>query len=366
MLKTGKFKVGHGQLSGYIACFLGLLSFLAVLAFHFPEYLTTPELRDSYNVTVLRVILFISLIISGSLALLNFIRNRNKRLGGVAWLFVTLSILLGGHNIEVEYFPSNTPYLGLDWFILDLLGSTIIFVFIEKLFTYKKTQPVLRHDWQLDLQYFGLNHLIIGFVLLVSNTIAQSTLLWLKVDMLQQAITNLPFIAQVFLIILVADLIQYAVHRCCHQIPFLWRFHVIHHSVERMDWLAGSRLHIVDVLLTRSMVLIPVFIFGFSKEVIDIYVIFAGFQAVLNHANVQLNFSIFRHFLVTPQFHHWHHASDEEGIDRNYAAHFSFIDKLFGSEVKTDKEWPMQYGLVRQKLPKSLLKQFIYPFNKLQ
>src|SRR5690606_17877607 len=52
--------------------------------------------------------------------------------------------------------------------------------------------------------------------------------------------------------VLVADLTQYGIHRAFHRVPWLWRFHAVHHSVETMDWIAGSRLHLVDVIVTRG------------------------------------------------------------------------------------------------------------------
>ena len=65
-------------------------------------------------------------------------------------------------------------------------------------------------------------------------------------------------------IMLLADLVQYWVHRMFHQIPWLWKFHAVHHSAEVMDWMAGNRLHLVDLALTRSLIYIPSFILGFD------------------------------------------------------------------------------------------------------
>ena len=77
---------------------------------------------------------------------------------------VLLTLLLGAHKVEVDpNFPDNTPYIGLDWFILDLLGSTLIFVFIEKLFALRRDQPVFRPEWQTDLHHFIVNHMVVGF-----------------------------------------------------------------------------------------------------------------------------------------------------------------------------------------------------------
>ena len=80
-----------------------------------------------------------------------------------------------------------------------------------------------------------------------------------------------------------------------------------------MDWLAGSRQHILELLITRTLVLAPIYVLGFSKEVIDAYIVIVGFQAVFNHANVSVRLGPLRYVIVTPNFHHWHHSQDKEG-----------------------------------------------------
>lgn len=364
IFRTNHLQIGEGNISGYVACFLAILSCLGVLAFHFPEYLTTPELRKSYSVDFLRQLMFAALLLSGSLGLLNFVRNTNKRLGATAWFFILLAIMFGGPNVEVKEFASDTPYIGLDWFILDLLGSTLIFIVIEKLLPHRKDQKILRSEWRGDLNHFFVNHLIIGFVLLVTNHFVHYGFGWAVSSTVQGYIEQTSFLVQLFLIILVADLMQYWVHRAYHEIPLLWRFHGVHHSAKEMDWLAGSRQHILEILVTRSLVLTPIFVLGFSQQIISLYVIIVGLQAVFNHANVRVKFGWLKYFMVTPQFHHWHHASDKAAIDRNYAAHFSFLDYAFGTAVKGQKEWPQAYGVVGDYMPVGMLKQQVYPFKR--
>ena len=74
---SGELTFGIGLISGVFALTLGFLSFLGVIAFHYPEYLTTPELRHQYSVDVLREILFVSLIVAGGIALANIILNKS-------------------------------------------------------------------------------------------------------------------------------------------------------------------------------------------------------------------------------------------------------------------------------------------------
>ena len=360
---SGALKPGLGIVTGVISLTLGFLCLLGVLAFHFPEYLTTPELRKSYNVDTLRTILFIAMVVAGGLSLVNVLFNRSRWLSGFAFLLVALTALLGGHKVPVHDFADHTPYIGLDWFILDLLGSSLIFIFIEKLFALRKEQPVFRPEWQTDLHHFIVNHMVVGFVLLATNLLVHRLFGWAAADGVQAWVRDLPFAVAVLLILLVADLVQYWAHRAYHEVPLLWRIHAVHHSAKSMDWLAGSRQHILELLITRTLVLAPIFVLGFSKEVIDTYIVIVGFQAVFNHANVSVRLGPLRYLIVTPNFHHWHHSQDQEALDRNYAAHFAFLDYLFGTAVKSTKLWPERYGVLGDYVPNGFFKQFKFPFT---
>jgi len=360
----GALQPGKGMVSGVIALSLAILCFLGVLAFHFPEYLTTPQLRKSYDVALLRQLMYWSMVIAGAIALFNIVRGRVRWLSLASFVLLGLTMFLGAHKVEVDpNFPDNTPYIGLDWFILDLLGSTLIFIFIEKFWPLRKDQPVFRPAWQTDFHHFIVNHLAVGFVLLAVNLLVHKLFGWAAKDGVQAWVQDLPFWAALPLIILVADLVQYWTHRAYHEVPLLWRLHAVHHSVKHMDWLAGSRQHIVELLITRTLVLAPIFVLGFSKEVIDAYIVVVGFQAVFNHANVSVRLGPLRYVLVTPNFHHWHHSQDDEAIDKNYAAHFAFLDHLFGTAVQSDREWPRDYGVVGDYVPEGFWRQFLFPFR---
>ena len=150
--------------------------------------------------------------------------------------------------------------------------------------------------------------MIVGFVLLATNLLVHKLFGWAAKDGIRAWVQDLPFFVALFLIVLVADLVQYWTHRAYHEVPVLWRLHAVHHSVKSMDWLAGSRQHILELIITRTLVLAPIFVLGFSKEVIDAYIVIVGFQAVFNHANVSVRLGPLRYVIVTPNFHHWHHS----------------------------------------------------------
>jgi sterol desaturase/sphingolipid hydroxylase (fatty acid hydroxylase superfamily) len=359
----GPLRFGQGVIATILAFALGVLCLLAVLAFHFPEYLTTPELRRSYSVDVLRQLLLAGLLVAGGLSLACIVLGIRRNLNLLSLTLVIVAVALGGSRVPVGNFPDHTPYVGLDWFILDLLGSTLIFVALEKLFPLYRDQLVFRPEWQTDLKHFAVNHFLVGLILLTVNFAIHHAFGWLVDHDFQLAVQRIPFVWQLLFCILVADLSQYWTHRAYHEIPFLWKFHAVHHSAKTMDWLAGSRQHVLEIVATRVLVLAPLFVLGFRESVINAYILIVGFQAVLNHANVHVRWGPLRYLIVTPDFHHWHHSSDTEAIDRNYAAHYAFLDYLFGTAVKSGKRLPEKYGVVGDYMPDGWVAQQSFPFK---
>lgn len=363
LTQSGPLKPGIGLASGVVALVLASLSLLGVAAFHFPQYLTTPELRHEYSPDVIRHIMFAALVLAGAISLLNVLFKRNRGINAVAGVIVLLCVALGGSHVPVADFPDHTPYIGLDWFILDLLGSTLIFVVIEKLFPLYKGQMIFRKEWQTDMVHFAVNHFIVGLALLTVNFAIHRLFGWMANDSVHDWVQAIPFIPQLLLCILAADFVQYWTHRAYHEVPFLWRFHAVHHSAKTMDWIAGSRQHILELICTRVGVLGALYVLGFDKVVMDAYIIVVGFQAVFNHANVHLPWGPLKYLIVTPDFHHWHHSSDDVAIDKNYAAHYAFLDHLFGTAIKGQTGFPEKYGVQGDYMPDGFTKQQMFPFR---
>ena len=168
---------------------------------------------------------------------------------------------------------------------------------------------------------------------------------------------------QLVLIMLLTDLVQYWLHRAFHQIPWLWRFHAVHHSAKSMDWLAGARMHFIEIIVLRATTAIPMFSMGFDPNAIQAYIFAVYVYSGFIHSNVGWDLSRIERFVVTPRFHHWHHGSEKEALDVNYAIHFPLLDWLFGTHLQADKRWPAHYGIVGL-MPRGYMQQFLYPFRK--
>ena len=122
------FRFGEGKISGWISVLLGALSVLGVLCFHFPDFLTTPQLRAGYTADQMRYLLGAGMIFSAAFGLVTFALNRHKLMGAIGITLTLFALWGGGASVQVGPRYAASGYVGLDWFILDLMLSAMIFV----------------------------------------------------------------------------------------------------------------------------------------------------------------------------------------------------------------------------------------------
>ena len=298
-----------GWAAGVLSTLLGALAFGAVLCLWFPAVLTTPALRDVYPMGLVRATIKWALGIAFVLGVLSVLLKRRKALGLTGAGLATLGTVLGGSQVAVAGPVARSNHVGLDWFLLDLFLLSAIFVPLEILFGRLREQPIFRPGWRTDLWHFGVSHLLVQVTVLLTMAPAALFFRWATAPELQAFVARQPYALQFVGVLVVADLTQYTVHRLFHELPWLWRFHQIHHSSRHMDWLAGSRLHLVDIVVTRGLNFVPIYVLGFAAPPTYAYLLFVSFQAVMIHANVGWRFGLLRYLLATPQYHHWHHSA---------------------------------------------------------
>ena len=357
----GKLRIGEGRISAYLCFLFGLLSAFGVLAFQFPSHLTTPELREAYSGDVMRIVMTAGMIFAAGLGTFALSQRAERRFAWAGLGLCAVTMIAGGPSVVQGETVSGALYIGLDWLIIGLLSTGALFILLEKLAPLRQEQPVLREDWILDMKHFVFNHLLIGFFLFVANFVVHQWFCWLSLPGLASKVEALPFWVQFVVLIGVIDFMQYWVHRLYHENNWFWKIHSVHHSTETMDWLASSRLNFMEPMITRTLGLLAITSLGFEQGPINAYLIFVGFHATFIHANFGINLSKIEWLLVTPKYHHWHHADTPEAINKNYAVYLTFLDKWFGTQYNPDY-WPDGYGVLHGKPPSSLLKQQLHPF----
>lgn len=352
---------GSGWISGVLGVFLGATALGAVVVLHFPDLLTAADLRGHYPLPAVRAAIELTIGIAFLSACLNLMLRDRKALGLAGLALALAAVVLGGADVEIRGDFDRRIHFGLDWFLLNLLVFALVFVPLERAFPLKPGQRVLRAGWTTDVAYFFVNHVGIQLLTFLSLWPAMALAQALGMDGVSRLVASQPIWLQVLELMLLADLVQYWVHRTFHRLPWMWHFHAIHHSIREMDWLAGSRLHIVDVVVTRAVVVLPAFVLGFAEPALYIWLVIIALHGVLNHVNMRFRLRWLEHLLVTPRFHHWHHAVTPP--DRNFAVHFPWLDRLFGTHHLPDARWPEELGVQGHPVPLSFVGQLVYPLH---
>jgi len=266
----GPLRPGKGMVSGMLALFLANFCLFGVVMLLFPSYLTTPKVREYVSFDMMRIILISAMFLCGTIAIYNISFNRIRRLSSWALLWLTVALLLslvGAHIQGYAWLATHgdlnikVPYLGVDWLILDLLATTLIFTSIEKLHPLKQKMSIFRKYWQTDFAYFVTGHLFVGLTLflvyaaLYGMTNSATIIAPVVQGTVQDWIQQLPFVGALLLLMLITDFARYWLHRLYHETSIGWRFHSIHHSAEDMDWIWVVELMVLKLCYPLSLFL---------------------------------------------------------------------------------------------------------------
>jgi sterol desaturase/sphingolipid hydroxylase (fatty acid hydroxylase superfamily) len=219
-------------------------------------------------------------------------------------------------------------------------------------------------SWLTDLGYwlaYPLFKPIVGFftvVLALPALTAAGLPLDERVVAGHGPVALLPPLLQGFLALLVIDLWGYWMHRVHHG-P-LWRSHAVHHSSERLDWVASLRVHPLNAILQRAPMVVALLLLGFDLRASAGGAGIAGLYGLLVHARVDWAFGPLRYVLVSPRFHRWHHSPE---VDCNYAGILPIWDLIFGTFYLPERG-PERFGVRGEPLPEGLLAQLRYGFQR--
>ena len=358
-------RFGSGWISGVLGLMLGIAAVAGVIMIWFPGVFTTAEMSEAYATGWYRPALF-GVIIGGFVfSMLSLILRDSKVLGMAGMAATLLALTMGGSSAAPLAADATPLYFGLDFFVLRLLLTGLVFIPIETLFPRRPEQGIFRYEWREDLFYYFVSSMMVQVLTWLSFIPANTLLAITSWSEFRAWVAALPFVVQFVAIMFLTDVVQYWVHRLFHRIPALWRFHAVHHSAQHMDWIAGARMHFLEILILRGTTVIPTIMLGFSQSAVGAYIFVVYLYATFVHSNLGLRFRPVEKLLVTPRFHHWHHGIEKEAIDVNFAIHFPLLDRLFGTyHMPEDGRWPEGYGIQGHPVPKGYWRQFLHPFKR--
>jgi len=157
-------------------------------------------------------------------------------------------------------------------------------------------------------------------------------------------LSRLPGWGQFLAAFLLGDFLLYWIHRWFHG-KQLWRFHAVHHSSEKLDWLSSVRGHPINDIVANAMLLFPFLLLGFGPSAAAGAGPAIGIFALLGHADVEWDWGPFRHVIASPVYHRWHHSKDPAAIDKNFASFLPLWDILFGTHYMPKGRKPEDFGI---------------------
>lgn len=244
--------------------------------------------------------------------------------------------------------------------LIAFASLAIIFSSVERFAAALPTKRLFRRERAVDFAYWFFTPWVSRTLTLIAAGVAVYALARVAHPSDAWFIAQ-PKWLQVVEVLLAADLIGYATHRLFHR-GWLWRVHAIHHSSEDLDWLSATRLHPLNEILTRLAQILPLYLLGMRGTALASVLPVFAFWAIFIHANVRWDFGPLRYVIATPAFHRWHHTSESEGLDKNFAGLFPWIDLLFGTFYMPRGRVAETFGLAGERVPRGLLGQLAYPF----
>jgi sterol desaturase/sphingolipid hydroxylase (fatty acid hydroxylase superfamily) len=174
----------------------------------------------------------------------------------------------------------------------------------------------------------------------------------------------LPLAAQVALALVVYEATSYWQHRLSHRVPWLWRFHLLHHSGERLNLVRLFRFQSVDLALAAFAGWLPLVLLGTPDKVMALMVgVITGFS-IVQHANLRMRTPAWLdRLLCTAAVHRHHHSVRTEESDRNFGTTVMWFDHLFGTWGRPHLVGPERMGVERDPMPSGFLAQYLWPFR---
>ena len=255
-----------------------------------------------------------------------------------------------------------------------LLGLSLLVFAFEIIIPWRKKQPIFRKGFWLDAFYMIFNFFLfslIGYNALsnVGVELFNDFLGLFGIDNLVAIeVQDFPVWAQLLIMFVIADFIQWNVHRMLHRVPWLWKFHQVHHSVKEMGFAAQFRFHFVETLVYKSAQYIPLAMIGFGIEQFFVVHMFSVFIGHLNHANLDWSYGPLGYVLNNPRMHIWHHAKElppEHKYGMNFGLSLSIWDYLFGTAYIPRSGKNIEIGFDGdERFPHDFTGQLTYPFKE--
>ena len=248
---------------------------------------------------------------------------------------------------EITIMPVNSLPIAESrpWIALGVLLVLLVWESAAPFFPFPKGRARARH---------GLRNVLLGGLNAVVTAALFIGLWWTATEWAEDHRfgllhrMTLPAWSEWLIALLLLDLWTYAWHRMNHRIPFLWRFHRVHHSDPHMDVTTANRFHVGEIVLSSVLRIPLILLLGIGIGQLALYEVLMFAVVQFHHANVGVTERWDRRLrllIVTPFMHKVHHSRWQPETDSNYSSLLSIWDRLFRSFRLNARPESIQLGL---------------------
>ncbi len=255
-----------------------------------------------------------------------------------------------------------------------LIGVSLVVWSLEILFPWRKQQSNFRKGFWLDTFYMFFNFFL--FSLILYNALSNVAVEFFESILASIGVRNLvaveiaswPVVAQWLSLFVLADFLQWNIHRLLHRVPWLWKFHQVHHSVKEMGFAAQFRFHWMETIVYKTIQYIPLSMIGFGID--DFFIVHMTAVTIghLNHANLGWDYGPLKYILNNPKMHIWHHSRslpEAHHYGANFGLSLSLWDYLFGTAYVPTNGRNIPLGFeYDEEFPEDFLGHNVYPLRK--
>ena len=216
--------------------------------------------------------------------------------------------------------------------LFSFVGVLAVMAVLENVFPRRRRRAPTVRRWGVNLALTAINTVTLRllFPLLAVEWAALTTTHGIG---LVPAL-GVPYWAACLLGIVLLDLVIYAQHAAFHHIPFLWRFHRVHHADLEVDVSTGVRFHPGEIVLSMLIKFATIALLGVPAAAVVAFEVLLNATSLFHHANLALPRTVdrvLRLVIVTPDVHRVHHSTIRAETDSNFGFSVTWWDRLFGT-----------------------------------
>ncbi|MFH2220526.1 MAG: sterol desaturase family protein [Pseudomonadota bacterium] len=235
------------------------------------------------------------------------------------------------------------------------LAGLLVFLLLELTIPYRKPTVSKLKRWMINIGLSAFNSLILNLVFASAIIQTARYVSGKKLGVLN--LIEMPFWAKTLVTLIFMDFMLYVWHLLNHEMPFLWRFHRVHHTDLNMDVSSATRFHIGELAISAVIKISLIFFLGADPSGVVVFETLLVLSAQFHHSSLTVPVwfeKIFRVLFVPPSMHRIHHSVVIKERDSNYGTFFSIWDRALGTLVSGVDQQRIRIGVGGHHRPENL------------